>query len=324
MVLWNHRMNLLTGESKYIDVLERSLYNGALSGLSLSGDRFFYGNPLASSESFSSSSVSGHHGRSEWFGTACCPSNIARLVASVGNYIYVASNRSIWINLFIGSSTTVPIGKNDVSLNLSTNYPWDGKTRIVVRPSRPMRWAMRVRIPGWAMGTPVPGELYRFSETTSSKPTVLINDKAAQYKEDNGYAVIEREWNSGDFVDINFPMKVREVIAREEVVADRGRIALQRGPLVYCVEGADNAGTAWNLVVPEKTSFSAKRSQILEESIVAVSGEALALRPTHDGLGAAMRRQSITAVPYYTWANRRNYEMQVWLPTKVQNLKINA
>lgn len=324
MVFWNHRMNLLTGESKYIDVLERSLYNGALDGLSLSGDQFFYGNPLASSASFSSSSISGHRGRSEWFGTACCPSNIARLVASVGSYVYVASNNSIWVNLFIGSSTTIRLGKTDLSLDLTTEYPWDGKVKLLVNPTQSIRCSMRIRIPGWVKGVAVPGELYRFSAPQVTEPIVLINGRSMPHKEESGYAVIERSWKRGDVVELSFPMDVRRVVAREEVAADRGRFAFQRGPMVYCVEGADNSGSAWNLVFPDNSGFAAIPYQVLEESVVAIKAEGLALTPADGGLAAEKKRRSITAIPYYTWANRENYEMQVWLPTRIQDLKINA
>ena len=324
MVFWNQRMNLLTGESKYIDVLERSLYNGALDGLSISGDRFFYGNPLASSTAFSSSAVSGHRGRSEWFGTACCPSNIARLAASVAGYIYAVSERSIWINLFIGSKATIQTSDGDMALELTTEYPWKGNFKLAVHPARPIDHSLRIRIPGWLKGSPVPGGLYSFEEGASAKLDMSVNGKSFPYHEENGYAVLERRWAEGDVVEATFPMEVRKVRAREEVAADRGRFALQRGPLVYCVEGADNDGRAWDFFVPESTSFTSVPHRILEEQIVALRGEGLTLVPMANGLGVETKRRNITAIPYYTWANRDNYEMQVWLPSKIQDIKINT
>lgn len=324
MVFWNHRMNLLTGESKYVDVLERSLYNGALDGLSLSGDRFFYGNPLASSEAFSGSSVSGHHGRSEWFGTACCPSNIARLVASIGSYIYVVSERDISVNLFIGNTTTVAMGKDEISLNLATEYPWDGKVKLVIEPPRRMHYGLRLRIPGWAKGQVVPGDLYRFTDAGSSRARILVNGQSIEYKEENGYAVLERDWNNGDVVELHLPMEIRKIVARDEVIEDRQRVALQRGPLVYCVEGADNTTNAWNLVVPEKTQFKAERYRVLDEPVVAIKCELPTISPSPNGLSVQVTSQPVTAIPYYSWANRGNFEMQVWLPTKIQDLKINV
>jgi DUF1680 family protein len=268
--------------------------------------------------------VSGHHGRSEWFGTACCPSNIARLVASIGSYIYVVSDRDIWVNLFIGNTTKVTMGKDEISLNLTTEYPWEGKVKLAVDPPRRMRYALRMRMPGWVKGQAVPGDLYRFSTTASGGARILVNGQPVEYKEENGYAVLDREWNKGDVVELQLPMEIRTVVARNEVAEDRNRIALQRGPLVYCVEGADNTTNAWDLVVPEKTQFKAEHYHVLDEPVIAIKGEVPMLVPSSDGLGVQMKRQPVTAIPYYTWANRENYEMQVWLPTKIQDLKINV
>jgi uncharacterized protein len=326
MVFWNQRMNLLTGESKYFDVLERSLYNGALDGLSLSGDRFFYGNPLASggSEESSDSDHLGHKGRSAWFGVACCPSNISRLVASVGGYIYGVSDRNIWVNLFIANATDLKIGKTDIALKLTTHYPWDGKVKITVDPAQRVSCRLRLRIPGWTRNVPAPGDLYQFVDNSTSRVEVLLNRKPVKYREEKGYAVVEREWNKGDVIELNLPMEVRRIVARKEVKADRNRIALQRGPLVYCVEGADNQDGVWNFMVPESASFTTYQQQVLDEPVVAIHLPATSIAATPDGLGVQTLPRTITAIPYYTWANRENYEMQVWLPTKIQGIKINA
>ena len=180
MVFWNQRMNLLTGESKYVDVLERSLYNGALDGLSFSGDRFFYGNPLASS---------GNYGRSEWFGTACCPSNISRLIASLGDYIYAKSNDAIWINLFVGSNTTIAVGKTNVDVRQETSYPWDGNDAIHISPDRKSKFKLNIRIPGWSLGNPAPGKTYRYLHPVTTSFKLTLNDKEVPYvmKPSNGY-----------------------------------------------------------------------------------------------------------------------------------------
>src|SRR5258706_16421541 len=231
MVCWNKRMCELTGESKYIDVLERSLYNGALDGLSLSGDRFFYGNPLASN---------GRHSRREWFGTACCPANIARLVASLGDYIYGASDQGLWVNLFVASNTSIKIGKTDVPVSLETNYPWEGNVKLSVQPKTKTKFAVHMRIPGWAQGQAIPGDLYVFEDKNPSPFIISINGKPVDYKMEKGYAVIEREWKKGDQVELNIPMEVKRVMARAEVKQDKERIALQSGPLRYLLEGADN------------------------------------------------------------------------------------
>ncbi|GAB3968140.1 glycoside hydrolase family 127 protein [Spirosoma terrae] len=314
MVFWNQRMNLLTGESKYIDVLERSLYNGALDGLSLSGDRFFYGNPLSSA---------GNYGRSEWFGTACCPSNIARLVASLGDYVYGRSENGIWVNLFVASNTTFKFGKTDVPLQLDTNYPWDGTVKISVNPAKKVAYALHVRIPGWANNVPVPGKLYEFTNASNAKVEVLVNGKPATYQVEKGYAVIDRTWQKGDVVEVKLPMDVRQVAARSEVKADQDRIALQRGPLVYCVEGVDNADKVWNLLVPAQPTFETKQHQVLDEPVVAIQANLSVVEAAPDGLSIQTKPQTITAIPYYTWANRGKSTMQVWLPSRIKAIKIS-
>jgi Uncharacterized protein conserved in bacteria len=314
MVFWNQRMNLLTGESKYIDVLERSLYNGALDGLSLSGDRFFYGNPLASR---------GQHFRREWFGTACCPANIARLVASIGNYIYGKSDKGLWVNLYIGSNTSIKVGKNEVPVSMTTNYPWDGKVTLTFNPKTKTKFALHLRIPGWLTGEPVPGDLYKFVDPAPSGYTITVNGKPATYVVENGYAVIEREWKKGDVVVFEMEMDVKTVETRPEVKADSNRVAIQRGPIVYCVEGADNDGAAWNLVLPKGSKFITTNTTILDEPIVAIKTEAPVVTVSSDGLSLQNEKKQITAIPYYTWANRGRHQMQVWLPVSIKEVLIN-
>lgn len=313
MVFWNQRMNSLTGDAKYADVLERSLYNGALDGLSLGGDTFFYGNPLSSV---------GNNARSAWFGTACCPSNIARLVASVGDYIYGKSDGKVWVNLFVGSNTTFQFGKTAVPLKMDTNYPWDGNVKIKVTPTQKVKYALNIRIPGWAAETPVPGGLYNFAVGGNAKVEILLNGKPVTYQSDKGYAVIDRTWQNGDEIEVKLPMEVRQIKARKEVKADADRIALQRGPIVYCVEGADNAGEVWNLLVPENPSFKTQKSQILDESVIAIQANLQVVKATPDGLNVKPEPQTVTAIPYYTWANRGRGPMQVWLPMKMKSIRI--
>ncbi|MFD2200376.1 glycoside hydrolase family 127 protein [Shivajiella indica] len=314
MVFWNQRMNALEGESKYIDVLERSLYNAALDGLSLQGDRFFYGNPLASS---------GQHFRRAWFGTACCPSNISRLVASVGNYIYAKSDNAIWINLFIGSETIIQMGKVDVPIIMETKYPLNGDISITVNPEKPVQYALKLRLPGWANEEPVPGGLYRFEAKSSSFYKVSLNGKEVKYTEENGYITIDRKWKKGDRIEYYLPMEVRKVVARKELAANKDRVALQRGPLVYCVEGSDNEGKAWNILLPDLSKFEVVEHKVLNEKVMAITTEASILTPSPNGEGIVSETKTITAIPYYTWANRGQNEMQVWLPTKVKEVKIN-
>lgn len=315
MVFWNQRMNLLTGESKYIDVLERSLYNGALDGLSLSGDRFFYGNPLSSAGSTS---------RSEWFGTACCPSNIARLVASLGDYVYGQSPLGVWVNLFVSSQATLTIGKATVPIQVETNYPYAGGVKLTATPAKPVAYALHLRLPGWARNVPVPGGLYRFADNTASAPvTIRLNGKPLAYRDEKGYAVIDRTWKKGDVVELELPMAVRQVVSRQELKANQDRVALQRGPLVYCVEGVDNDGRAWDIVVPDTATFTTQPQQIVDERTVAIRAAVSVIEPAADGKTVRLVPRTVTAIPYYTWANRGSSPMQVWLPSRIRAVTIS-
>ena len=315
MVFWNQRMNALTRNTEYIDVLERSLYNGALDGLSLSGDRFFYGNPLASR---------GQHQRREWFGTACCPSNIARLVASLGSYLYASDDDGIYVNLFVQSETQININQNNVAIQMKTNYPWNGAMSLQIDPSAPDSFVIRIRIPGWLSGRPVPGGLYQMQTADATKaPVFLVNGKPVSSVMRNGYACLSRKWAKGDRLTWTFDMPVQRLYARNEVGQTKGRTALQRGPLVYCVEGVDNDSAAWNIILPEDVKFSPIPHSILNEKVMALRGTTPVLVASPDGRSAKTELRSVTAIPYYAWANRGKTEMQVWLPTRIKDLKIN-
>jgi DUF1680 family protein len=319
MVFWNQRMNSLTGNAEYIDVLERSLYNGALDGLSLSGDRFFYGNPLASR---------GQHQRREWFGTACCPANIARLVASLGNYIYAKSDDAIYVNLFVGSNTTISLKSGNVGVKMETNYPWEGKMKLMIDPVKKGRFKIFVRMPSWYADKIVPGNLY---VRDGNDPAVIdhpvylidINGKQINAKAENGYFIIDREWAKGDMLEVKFSMEVKRIKSKPELKQDNNRIALQRGPIVYCIEGADNNGKAWNVIIPENTKFETIDYKVLDESVKALTAEVPVVTVGEDGLSLKTEKKKIIAIPYYTWANRGKNEMQVWLPTKITDVKLN-
>jgi len=314
MVFWNQRMNSLTMNSSYIDVLERSLYNGALDGLSLSGDRFFYGNPLASK---------GQHQRKEWFGTACCPSNIARLVASLGNYIYATTDRSIYVNLFVGSSTKISIAGGSVDVKMATNYPWDGKVNLQIDPFKKSFFGLFLRIPGWVQGKTYTNGLYDYSNFKTNNYTVKVNGKELTTRVESGYLVIEREWKKGDQVTYDLPMQVNRLVSSTDLKFNNNRVAIQRGPIVYCVEGADNNNKAWNFILPSTVEFEISDQIILDEPIKALSAMVPVMTVSADGSSIKTEKKKITAIPYYTWANRGKNEMQVWLPTTIKNIKIN-
>ncbi|HLF45262.1 MAG TPA: beta-L-arabinofuranosidase domain-containing protein, partial [Chitinophagaceae bacterium] len=295
MVFWNQRMNSLTGNAEYIDILEKSLYNAALDGLSLSGDRFFYGNPLASR---------GQHQRREWFGTACCPANIARLVASLGDYIYAKSVNSIYINLFAGSDTKVTMAKNEVAIKMETNYPWDGNIRLNIDPVKKAKFDLYLRIPGWAKGQTYTNGLYEYADFTATVITLKVNGIDQSVRMENGYMIIDREWKKGDVVEYNLPMQMNKIIAKPELQFNNNRIAIQRGPVIYCVEGADNNGNAWNLIIPPNTVFETTDHQILDEKVKAITALVPVVIVSEDGASVKTENKKITAIPYYTWANR--------------------
>ena len=314
MVFWNQRMNSLTMNSSYIDILERSLYNGALDGLSLSGDRFFYGNPLASK---------GQHQRKEWFGTACCPSNIARLVASLGSYIYATTDRSIYVNLFVGSNTNLSLANGRVNVKMATNYPWDGKINLQIDPVKKSFFGLYLRIPGWVQGKTYTNGLYEYANFKANNYSLKVNGKEVVTKVESGYLVIEREWKIGDQVTYDLPMQVNRLISSSDLKFDNNRVAIQRGPIVYCVEGADNDNKAWNFILPSTVDFEISDQTILDEPIKALSAIVPVLSVSADGSSLQTQKKKITAIPYYTWANRGKNEMQVWLPTIIKNVKIN-
>lgn len=320
MVFWNQRMNALTGKAEYMDVLERSLYNGALDGLSLSGDRFFYGNPLASR---------GQHQRREWFGTACCPANIARMVASLGNYIYAFNSNSIFVNLFAGSSTSFNLKNGMVQVKMESNYPWEGKVKLTLDPVKKSVFKVFLRLPGWMYDVVAPGGLYRVKKESNDgvndhfDPGLFVNGKTAGYTIQDGYLVVEREWKKGDWLELTLPMEVKLIESRPELKQDQQRVAIQRGPLVYCVEGADNNGKAWNIIIPGGTKFETIDYKVLDEPVKAITAEVPVVTVGDDGQSLRTEKKKIIAIPYYTWANRGKNEMQVWLPVRINDVKLN-
>lgn len=301
-VYWNHRMFLATGDAKYADVLERALYNGVISGVSLSGDKFFYDNPLESM---------GQHERQKWFGCACCPGNVTRFMASVPNYMYATQGDDILVNLYIAGDADITTDSHGVKIAQQTEYPWDGKVTLTVTPETEREWALRLRIPGWAKEAPVPTDLYSFTEKVSQPYTVKVNgSKAKVLDAGDGYATLLRTWKPGDVVELTLPMDVRRIAAHENVVDDRGKLAIQRGPVVYCIEGADQAdSTVFNKVVPADTHFDVAYEPELLNGVVTLTAEASQVEP--DGTLVPVK---VKAVPYCTWNNRGPGEMAVWLP----------
>ncbi len=306
MDFWNERLFLLHGGAKYVDIMERTLYNGLLSGVSLDGKTFFYPNPLESN---------GQHTRSPWFGVACCPGNITRFLASVPGYLYATRGDTIYVNLFAAGTADIDTtGGHKVKIVQNTRYPWDGAVKMTAAPDAPRAFTIAVRIPGWARNEPVPGDLYRFLDRISQPAAIKVNGKTTRAAPDNGYVTLTRTWKAGDVVDLMLPMPVRRVIANEQVEADRDRVALQRGPIVYAAEWVDNLdGRVRNLVLPDTSRLSAEFRPDLLRGVEVVKGEAFGL--SRDAAGKVVkRRQPFLAIPYATWANRGAGQMIVWIP----------
>jgi DUF1680 family protein len=312
-IFWNQRMFLHDGDGKYYDVLERTLYNSLLSGVSLSGDRFFYPNVL---ESF------GQHQRSAWFGCACCPPNIARLLPSLPGYIYAKTEKDIYVNLFIDNTAAFAFGGQDIEIIQKTDYPWKGLVEITINPVEKKKFAMNVRIPGWARNEVLPGNLYSFNDGLSPKPVIKVNDKAVHPEIKKGFASISRTWQKGDKITIELPMDVRKIVADSRVAADKGKIAIERGPLMYCAEWPySQDGRILNLVFDEKALFTPVFIDTLLNGIEAVKTTA---RPAKYNLKKEVEKgdlQDITLIPYYAWNNKGPGEMAVWLPVSDSSVK---
>ena len=302
---WNERLYLLHGDAKYVDVLERTLYNGLLAGVSLDGKNFFYPNPLESDAKYE---------RSPWFGCACCPGNITRFLPSLPGYFYAQKNNSIFVNLFASGIADLKLDNGrTIKLTQETKYPWDGAVKINVAPGNKSRFTIAIRIPGWARNEPVPSDLYQYANTNTEAVMLKVNGKEVPIKLDQGYVHLNRSWKTGDVIELELPMPVREVVASEKVNADRGRIALQRGPIVYCAEWPDNPnGQVRNLILPANQSFNAAFEPSLLNGVETISGKSMAVSRNVDGT-IVKTEQPFKAIPYYAWANRGKGEMTVWM-----------
>ena len=311
-VYWNFRMFLLQGESKYMDVLERSLYNALLSGVSISGDRFFYPNVLESR---------GQHQRSAWFGCACCPSNVCRFLPSIPGYIYAHDKTAIYLNLYIQNKADIDFNGSKTEIIQTTDYPWNGKINVTVNPSAIKDFSIAMRIPGWAIGQVVPSDLYHFFPDENAPFTLTVNGIPAKYVMKKGYAVIQNTWKTGDKIELNLPMPVKKVGANSLIKADLNKVALQRGPLVYCFEWPDNKdGHVLNLVFDPKSEPIASFNPQLLNGIEVIKGQIASLRQTGNGVQST-ENESFTAIPYYAWANRGAGEMEVWMGSKAEAVR---
>lgn len=306
-VYWNYRLFLLHGESKYYDVLERSLYNGLISGVSLDGGGFFYPNPLESI---------GQHQRQPWFGCACCPSNICRFIPSLPGYVYAVHNKDVYVNLFMSNTSELNVEGKKVTLAQTTEYPWNGDIRVAVTPKGKQDFTLKIRIPGWVQGEVVPSNLYTFTDNKQLAYAVKVNGEPVESKLDKGYFSIDRQWKKGDVVDVHFDMEPRTVKANSKVEADRGKISVERGPLVYCAEWPDNDFSVLSVFMNRKSEFTVERKPELLYGIDELKTQAQTLG--YDETGRLVTKDvTLTLIPYYAWAHRGAGEMAVWLPQDV-------
>jgi hypothetical protein len=293
-ILWNQRMFLLHQDARYIDEMERILYNGFLVGVSQTGDRFLYQAPLIAFAGFQ---------RQPRFGPNCCPPNLARLLAELGGLIYAASADRAYVNLFIGGTASLKVGDAAVTVSQQTQYPWNGATRLTVDPAQQARFSLMLRIPGWASGQPISGGLYRFVDAAKTDFSITVNGRAVQPVMEKGYARLDRTWSKGDVVELRFGIPVHRLVADTRVADDRDRVAFERGPLVFCAERLDNRDGVFNLVAPDDASFAFEYRKDLLGGIGTLTGSARGANSSH----------TVTLIPYYAFGNRTASEMAVWL-----------
>ena len=296
-LFWNHKMFLYTGDSKYMDVFERVLYNGFLGGMSVKGNEFFYVNPMASNgvNDFGRGNGATRH---EWFGTACCPTNVSRFLPAMPGYIYALKGNELFVNLFVDNEADISINNASVKLTQQTNYPWDGNIKMTVSPEKQMNFPLSIRIPGWASGEAIPGNLYTYQDKQAKPIEVKLNGKTIPATIEKGYLKLSRTWKKGDIISISLDMPVRKVIANEKVEANKGKVAIERGPIVYCAEGHDNNGKALSIPISSGQSFTANYQPELLGGI------------------NVLKSDKITLIPYYVWANRGANEMTIWFDLK--------
>ncbi len=296
-VFWQHRMNLLKAHAKYADVMELTLYNAVLAGISLSGDGFFYQNPLSSKGSK----------RSSWIGLACCPTNLTRIIPQVGGLVYAQGKNRLYVNLFASGVASLKMDDRvKVKLAQQTNYPWDGRVKLTVTPQQTSHFDLCVRMPGWALGRPVPGDLYRFADSTVAAVGLKVNGKTidATPKED-GYVHLKRSWKARDVVELDMPMPIRRVYAHEKVAEDHGKVSLMRGPITYCLEAVDNPNVnVLSAALLQEAELRAEHNDQLLGGVTVLEGK---------GMDDRNRPVALTAVPYYSWANREKGAMTVWI-----------
>ncbi len=318
-VYWNQRMFQLHGNSKYIDVLEKILYNGLISGVGLDGKSFFYTNAMQVKNNFHHHSL--EEERSGWFECSCCPTNLTRLLPSVPGYMYAQNADALFVNLFIKSNSFININGKAVGIEQQNNYPWQGDLKFIISPKKgSMPFALKVRIPGWASNEAISSDLYSYSTKSENKISITVNGTPFAYNIENGYAILNRVWKKNDVVQVNLPMEVRRVKANEKLKEDIGKVALQRGPLMYCAEWPDNNGAVSTIVLPAAAIFTTEYEPALLNGIMVLKTEVNKILVTDNKVNTS--KQPFMAIPYYAWANRGKGEMMLWFPEQVKSVDI--
>ncbi|MFV8342503.1 glycoside hydrolase family 127 protein [Flavobacterium sp. XS2P39] len=292
-VYWNHRLHNLSGSSDYFDVIERSLYNGLISGLSLDGKKFFYPNALESDGVYKFNR--GECTRQSWFDCSCCPTNLIRFIPSIPGLIYSKSKDVLYVNLYASNTAKITLDKTDLEISQKTNYPWDGKVSLAVNPKKETEFTLKLRIPSWARNQVLPGDLYRYATTSTVKTKVTVNGKAIAYHEEKGYITITKKWKKGETIVLDFPMEVKQVVTNAKVEGNIGKVALEYGPIVYAIEEADNATNFDAITIGANDTFKVKKEDGLLEGVNTIQTEKL------------------KAIPYYSWSNRGVGKMKVWI-----------
>jgi DUF1680 family protein len=305
-VYWNNRLFMLTGDAKYYDVIERTLYNGLISGISLDGKSFFYVNPLEADGKFRFNQ--GARTRQNWFDCSCCPTNLVRFIPSLPGLIYAVQGDRLYVNLYMSSKATVSVNNKPINIEQQTACPWQGDVKIKINPEKAGRFTLNLRIPGWAQNQVLPSDLYSYVDTLKDKVVITINGREIKYLTHLGYAAITRKWSAGDEIKITLPMSISHIIANEKVKDDKNLAALEYGPIVYCVEGIDNNNQLDNLTLPDSAVLKVEKRDDLLNGVNIITGDV----PSNNGQAIL----KLTAVPYYAWSNRGEGTMKVWLPRK--------
>lgn len=295
-VYWNHRLHSLYGKSEYFDVIERTMYNGLISGISLDGKEFFYPNALESDGVFKSNR--GSCTRQAWFDCSCCPTNLIRFIPSIPGLIYSKTKNDLYVNLYASNDASFTLGKTDLQISQQTSYPWNGKVGISVNPKKESKFTIKLRVPGWARNEVLPGDLYKYRKASTQKPTITINGETLAIQPENGYFNITRNWKKGDKIALNFPMEVQEVETNSKVETNKNKVSLEYGPIVYAVEEIDNKSNFDKIDVVAGDTFKVKKEVNLLQGVNVIENS------------------KFKAIPYYSWSNRGVGKMKVWLDYK--------